>query len=316
LLGANRYVAPNPDFGALLTYYLRDGLKTKEQIRQASEDALLEADRDIPFPGWDAVGDEMVESDPAIWVVVKDSTGKTVRRVRGPTGQGMHRVAWDLRYPAFEAVGPNSITSPSDTEPVGMLVAPGSYSATLARELDGEVITLTAPVHFEVAALRKGALPGSTPAEAAAFWRSYEDAVRDSSAVNRLLGIELARADAMKVALSRATIEPGSLDQGLERLRAALLKIEDDLYGSRARRQVGERTGPTIESRLSSVELGVVQSTYGPTATHRMSLEIVSSQLRQIKMDLATARAEAAVLGDDLLRAGAPWVEGNPLPER
>jgi hypothetical protein len=197
-----------------------------------------------------------------------------------------------------------------------MLVAPGNYSATLARELDGEIITLTAPVHFEVAALREGALQGSSHAEVAAFWRSYEGAVRDSSAVNRMLGIELARADAMKVALSRATIEPGGLDQGLDRLRAALQKIEDDLNGNRAKRQVGEKTRPTIESRLLSVELGVVQSTYGPTVTHRKSLDIVSAQLRQIRKDLTKARAEAAVLGDDLLRAGAPWVEGNPLPEQ
>lgn len=316
LLGANRYVAPNPDFGALITYYLRDGLKTKEQTRQASEKILLEADRDIPFPGWDAVSDEMAESDPAIWVVVKDSSGETVRRVSGPTGQGMHRVAWDLRYPALEAVEINSVASPFDSEPVGVLVAPGSYSVTLTRELDGEFIALTAPVHFEVAALREGALQGSTHAEAVAFWRSYEDAVRDSSAVNRLLGIELARADAMKMALSRATIVPGNLDQGLDRLRTALQKIEDDLYGNRAKRQLGEKTGPTIESRLFSVERGVVQSTYGPTVTHRKSLDIVSTQLRQIMNDLAKARAEAGALGDDLLRAGAPWVEGNPLPGR
>jgi hypothetical protein len=131
-----------------------------------------------------------------------------------------------------------------------------------------------------------------------------------------MLGIELARVNAMKEALSRATIEPGELDKGLDRLRATLQKIEDDLNGNRAKRQLGEKTRPTIESRLLSVELGVVQSTYGPTATHRKSLEIVSTQLRQIKIDLTKLRAEAADLGDDLLRAGAPWVEGNPLPEQ
>jgi hypothetical protein len=55
-------------------------------------------------------------------------------------------------------------------------------------------------------------------------------------------------------------------------------------------------------------------STYGPTPTHRKTLEIAITQLQQIKSDLEEARAEAAVLGEDLLQAGAPWVEGNPLP--
>ena len=31
--------------------------------------------------------------------------------------------------------------------------------------------------------------------------------------------------------------------------------------------------------------------------------------------DLEAARAEAADLGEELLEAGAPWVEGNRLPE-
>jgi hypothetical protein len=119
----------------------------------------------------------------------------------------------------------------------------------------------------------------------------------------------------MKKALSRATIAPGDLDERLNRLRATLQDIEDALYGNRAKRQVGERTRPTIESRLFSVELGVSQSTYGPTATHRKTLKIVNAQLRQIEIKLAEAQAQAVALGEDLLQAGAPWVEGNPLPE-
>ena len=71
---------------------------------------------------------------------------------------------------------------------------------------------------------------------------------------------------------------------------------------------------PTVGSRLGAVELGLVSSTYGPTPTHEMALEIAVAQLQQIKSDLEAARAEAAALGDDLLEAGAPWVEGNRLP--
>lgn len=315
LLGANRYVAPNPDFGAVFTYYLRDGLKTKEQIRQASEAALLEADQDIAFPGWDTVGDEMAESDPAIWIVVTDSDGNTVRRVSGPIEQGMNRVAWDLRYPAPEAVSLTSAQASSDDEPSGLLAAPGSYSASLTKEVNGELTTLTTPVHFEVVPLREGALQGSSPAEAAAFWRSYEDAVRDSSAVSKTLATEMARVEAMKKALSRAAVAPGNLDNRLNSLRVALQAIEDELYGNRAKRQVGEKTKPTIGDRLFSVELGIGQSTYGPTATHQKSLEIVSTQLSEIKSALTAASTEATALGDELLQAGAPWVEGNPLPE-
>jgi hypothetical protein len=122
------------------------------------------------------------------------------------------------------------------------------------------------------------------------------------------------RVEAMKTALSRATTAPGDLDERLNRLRTSLQEMDDRLYGNRAKRQVGEKTSPTVGSRLSSVDLGVYHSTYGPTTTLRKTLEIANAQLEQIKSDLEEAQAEAAALGEALVQAGAPWVEGNPLP--
>jgi len=156
-------------------------------------------------------------------------------------------------------------------------------------------------------------LPGLV---AAAFWRSYEDAVRNSSAVSQSLDTELARVEAMRTALSRATDSPGELDERLAQLRSRLQKLQDDLTGNRAKRQVGEKQSPNVGTRLNAVELGIYASTYGPTATHQMTLELATDQLQQIRSELAKARSDAAALGNDLLRAGAPWVEGNPLPEQ
>jgi hypothetical protein len=45
-----------------------------------------------------------------------------------------------------------------------------------------------------------------------------------------------------------------------------------------------------------------------------MSLEIANDQLERIKADLEAASAELAALGEDLVRAGAPWVEGMQIP--
>ena len=125
----------------------------------------------------------------------------------------------------------------------------------------------------------------------------------------------MARVEAMKKALSRATTAPGDLDERLNRLRTKLMDLEEELLGNRAKRQVGEKKRPTVGSRLSAVELGLGNSTYGPTPTHRKTLEIAKAQLEQITSDLEAARAEAAALGEDLLQAGAPWVEGTRLPE-
>jgi hypothetical protein len=130
----------------------------------------------------------------------------------------MNRVAWDLRFSTPYAVGLNSETPELGDEPSGMLAVPGNYSATLAKEVGGEITTLSAPVNFEVVPLREGALKGSSPAEAAKFWRSYEETVRNSSAVSQMLDKELARVEATRTALSRASASPGELDERLAHL--------------------------------------------------------------------------------------------------
>ncbi|HSR67272.1 MAG TPA: glycosyl hydrolase [Acidobacteriota bacterium] len=310
--GASHFVAPNPPFGAVFTYHLRDGLQTREQRRQETE-KQLEAGQDVPFPGWDALSQEIAESDPKIWIIVKDSQGNTVRRVSGPVGKGLHRVAWDLRYPSPQALRTGS-GSPSGPQPSGMMAAPGTYSATLSKEVGGEITSLGASIEFEVVPLMEGALEGSSPAETAAFWRAYEGAVRVASAVNQALGNELARLQAMKTALQRTPAAPGQLDTRLNGLRNRLLELQERLFGNRAKNQIGEKTRPTVGSRLFAVQRGIERSTYGPTATHRQQLEIINNQLEQIKSDLESARSQADALGQDLQQAGAPWVEGNRLP--
>jgi hypothetical protein len=53
-MGADYFTAPNPPFGAVLTYYLKDDLKSRSEARKEVEKALQE-NEDVPFPGWRAL---------------------------------------------------------------------------------------------------------------------------------------------------------------------------------------------------------------------------------------------------------------------
>ncbi|MCG8457393.1 MAG: hypothetical protein MI919_14040, partial [Holophagales bacterium] len=125
--GAAHFVAPNPPFGAVLTYYLKDDLETRETVRQGQEKAASKAGEAVAFPGWEAVERERREPEPGIWLIVRDAEGRIVRRIPGPTGAGFHRVAWDLRYPTPIAV---ELVEPPPPEwgepPRGLMVAPGT----------------------------------------------------------------------------------------------------------------------------------------------------------------------------------------------
>ena len=311
--GAGHFVAPNPPFGAVFTYYLKEAIKTLKDIRKEDEKALNEKNRDIPFPGWDAIEAERRQDAPKIWISVEDSRGNVVRRVSGAAGKGFHRVAWDLRYPAADAI---DLDSGGDEPGSGFLAAPGTYTATLYRQLDGEVSQLAQSQQFEVVRLRRGALPGARPAVAAAFWRDYEDATRTASALQLTLRKALTKVKAMKLALASSTAEAGVLDERLHDLRMELLELDGKLSGNRSKQQPGEKTKPNIGYRLFAVARGIGQSTYGPTETNRRGLEIAVDQLTDAQAELESAKAKMSALAQDLLDAGAPWIEGEALPKR
>src|SRR5439155_23394740 len=48
--GASFYTADNPPFGAVFTYYLKDGLKTKKQKRLEAEKAAEKKNQPLPYP--------------------------------------------------------------------------------------------------------------------------------------------------------------------------------------------------------------------------------------------------------------------------
>lgn len=94
---------PNPPFGAVLTYHLRDAI---------SENEILV-------------------------VTITDEAGERIRQLELPQQSGLHRIVWDLRRDP----PPQEADTPRRRRPwQGAVVSPGRYVATLGR-LDGETVT-------------------------------------------------------------------------------------------------------------------------------------------------------------------------------
>jgi len=70
--GHKIYIAPNPEFGALITYYLNCDLDKKDKVK----------------------------------ITVTDKEGNKIRKIDGTRKKGFNRINWDLRYePPFEGEG-------------------------------------------------------------------------------------------------------------------------------------------------------------------------------------------------------------------
>jgi photosystem II stability/assembly factor-like uncharacterized protein len=106
--GAGQFFAPNPEFGAAITYYLRDASAADVQIE------------------------------------ISDAGGSVVRTLRAPGKRGVNRAAWDLRIePPVAGEQQAAGAGGFGGSPTGPLVLPGKYSVTLkagpGREARGDV---------------------------------------------------------------------------------------------------------------------------------------------------------------------------------
>lgn len=301
-MGASYYVAPNPEFGAVFTYYLKDELQTAKEARKEKEKDMK---GDIPFPGWDEVDAEKAQLKPQVILTIKDAEGNIVRRIPAKGKAGFQRVAWDLRYPSPEPVGLDG-----KAEGSGFMAAPGTYTATLAKVVDGETTPLGEAVTFKVKPLHeKTALEGAEAEEAAAFWRKYEDFVGQAAAMGMNISKAHQRAKAMVAALNQTNAAPGELDQQAHALYEKATALSKKYGGSPSKNQVGEKNPPTINDRIFAIQKGIEYSTYGPTASHLETMKIIESTLAALGAEYEALQKEMDTLADALEQAGAPYVE-------
>jgi photosystem II stability/assembly factor-like uncharacterized protein len=95
--GAGQYFAPNPEFGATIDFYLRDGAREDAEIR------------------------------------VADSRGAPVRLLKVPGRRGLNRTTWDLRMesPSADGRSETALAGGFNAQPLAPLVLPGVYTVAV-----------------------------------------------------------------------------------------------------------------------------------------------------------------------------------------
>ena len=311
-MGADYFTAPNPPFGAVLTYYLSEDLKTDNEIRKENEKKLRKENADIPFPGWDTIEKERRQEPPSLWLTIEDANNLVVRKMKVPVKKGIHRVAWDLKSSGNSVVRmevPKGMDE--NVFPAGPMVAPGTYKATLSKQVNGKIEVLSGPVDIEVERLYEGTLRGASPDVVAQFWNNTDEFEGETSMTGIELQNALKKVKAMKRALAMANTIPGELDTQLNQLEADLLGFDEKLNGNRSRREVGEIDKMTVNQRLSVAQMGTLTATYGPTPTHIENFELAKTQHSEIREKLMSiVHTDIPELVEKLKEVGAPNIEG------
>jgi hypothetical protein len=196
-----------------------------------------------------------------------------------------------------------------------VLAAPGTYTVSLAKQVDGRTTELAGPVGFEVARMRQGVLPGADPTEAAAFFARVAEASRATTAATQAVSLALKRVEGLETALERSRSAPDGLDTELHSIRQELQALDEALVGNRARGSVEDDGVATITQRVRMAEMGTSWSTYGPTPTVLRSLGIAEQEFVAVRERLnAVLEQKLPAFERKLEQAAAPWTPGRPVP--
>lgn len=301
----NEWVGENPDFGAVFTYHLKDSYETMAKARKKAEKEAQKEGKELTFPGYAALDAEMAQRKPKIWLTVRDDKGEVVRKIQGKTGAGVHRTAWDLRYSSIWAVSSGS----SGWRSRGPMATPGTYTVELSKEVDGKISQLSGPVKFRVKPLHKPTLEGADPATYQAYLEEVKSVQKMMAATGEMLNDAEKQAKAMEVALNRAAIEPGKMNEELYALQNSIRDLKTMMNGSEARGEVGEKAPPTVSDHFYGGYDGL-STTYGPTPNHRRSLGIAKDMLAELTPKVKALQPKLKSIHQSLDAAGAPYIMG------
>ncbi len=310
--GASFYAAPNPPFGGVFTYYLKEKITTRKERRKEAEKKAEKTGTTAKYPTIEELRAEDEEKEPLVVLIVRDDAGEIVRRITGLRTKGIHRVAWDLRNPS---PSPTSLKEPTDRppwarSPAGPLAMPGTYTVTLAKEVDGEISELAGPESFDVIPLELATFAAKDRAEVMAFQKKV-------ARLQRAVRGALRAADEAQTRINhirKAILDTPAADQALlveiHNLKQRLNGLLTALRGDRTIGKRQDSTPPSISTRVRVAMQWYVTS--APTQTQRDAYKYAGTEFTKVLAELRKLmEQDLTQLENKLEAAGAPWTPGR-----
>ncbi len=308
--GSSAFRTPNPEFGAMITYYIKEMPQTSAEKRAESEQKAAALRQDIPFPGWETLSSESRESPAAIKFLIRDTSGEAVRWLEGNTSKGLHRVNWDLRLPA---PNPISLSQPAFKppwygDPQGPLVAPGKYSVEMYILNNGSLEKQGEAQSFTLKPIP--AINASSDFEAiAAFNKNTMELYRQVSIESSKLNTVSNNIPFMEAALMQMTSAEPSLFSDLKAIEEELRDLQIALWGDGTRGSKDEAASPSVMSRVWQAQNW--GNTQAPTQTNKTSFTLAQTGLEAYR-DLSSNFLERVRAYEvRLSAAGAPYTPGR-----
>ncbi len=315
--GATYFKAPNPEFGAAFTYYLKDVPKTLKQLRKEKEKPLFKDGKPIPQPTEAELLEEQREIAPYLTFTISDESGRMVRRLNAAASKGLGRIFWDLRYNAPQPVSETTKFNPTAPTDGGLLAMPGKYKVALSLVTREGTKELVPGVEFKADLLPITTLPAANTAELKAFEKKASELARTVWGAYEYLQKLQTRVATIRQALLATPAAPPALAQRAEALARELEAIALKFERSSVRPSAEENppSPVTINERLNTLIYTHWSSTAGVTKNERTAYETLMEEFPPLLAKIKKiSEEEVKSIEAEMEKYGAPWTGGR-IPE-
>jgi photosystem II stability/assembly factor-like uncharacterized protein len=314
--GSARYLAENPPYGAVFSYYLAEDLQSLKDQRRKQEKERAVKGEDNPYPSWDQLRREDHEEAPSVTLTVRDAAGNVVQRIKGAGEKGFHRVAWDMRYPAPDPVNlkPSTDHAPWEDSPQGPMVLPGSYSVTLSMRVEGQSEELSSAREFVLKPLYSGGLVAEERGSVLEFQAQTAKLYRAVLGANRAAGELETRIKHLFQAVEDTPAATEKQAAAVRALNSRMQNLQIRLSGDKAVSSRSEPVPMPLTTRVKNIAEGSWKSQSAVTGNYRDSYRVAAEQFPDIQAELKAIAADLAALEAELEAEGAPWTPAR-LPD-
>jgi photosystem II stability/assembly factor-like uncharacterized protein len=311
--GASYYSAPNPEVGAVITYYVKEEHKTLKDLRNEAEKELQEDGRDVELPDYEQRRAEALEEEPFLLFVISDADGNAVRSLKREVKAGVQRVVWDFRT---SPVGPISLKGegeyvPWETPEQGYSATPGEYTVTMYRYQDRSLEQIGSPQNLSCQPLNIASLPADDLEALDAFNSEVAALSRAISAADAHRG----RLEEKLPYLDRAVLSVGAPEEGwlteLDGIRLQLREIDESLNGDSLLLMDEGQSRMSLKGRTDLIVSSLWTTTSAPTGTYRRAYDEAHGAFGEVLAELEAVDARISALEDELETAGAPYTPGR-----
>jgi len=314
--GESFYTAPNPPFGALITYYLKEAPKTRKELRAEREKEMLKKGETPPYPSYAELKMEDEEEPPSITLTVTDESGNVVRRLKGAASKGINRVAWNLRYtslkPARLREEPPDVFAAGDESPLAM---PGAYRVRMEETVDGRTRECGTPVAITARVLNNSSLPAADRGALLAFQKKVASLQRAVLGASQLVNDLQNRVALIRKSLHELQSPAAPLLATVDSVEAGLHTAARLLQGDRTLSSRSEATPASVVDIVNGIVDDEWQSSGAPTGTQIDAYNTAGDEFAPV---LARLRILVDVtlknLDASLERLGGAWTPGR-VPE-